>query len=219
MSLARLTQAPLLAAVLACLGTAGPGSANERMRPATGQSGSGVDSLLFSLAVSEARRHGTLTLVVDPTPLPADPSIASIEPLVPDRIRSASEARLSDAALSSRRTRELKSLRVDVASAWEADSCAKARLADLVDKTRKPTRCFDDREVRVALIGIPRPGGPYLPRTVDERSKFGGHVFSVRVIILELYKGASVQSASDFVFRQSGDRWMFVEARVLSVAG
>ena len=177
------------------------------------------DSLLFSRTVMELRRSGSLPLAVDPTPLPPDPSIASIDPLVPGRMKPAGWRDAINSELRVQRMRELKRLRVNAESAWSADSCAKARFADLVARAPRRTRCLEGREIRVALIGIPRSGGPYLPGIVDERQAFNGSVFSVRVIELEVRSDVAVQSARDYVFRRDGSKWQLVKVRVLTVWG
>jgi hypothetical protein len=157
--------------------------------------------------VVEIQKRNAMPFAVDPRPAGPDPTFISLDPAPVPGTSAASFAAGPDvSSIQSRRMRVLTTLRIDSASAPEANSCGSDRVQRLIDPSIRSTRpCLEGRVFRVALFAVPRNGGPYLPGVVDEREKDGSDIFSVRVIIVELHKEGRAVIATDLVFRRLAD--------------
>jgi hypothetical protein len=180
------------------------------------------DSVVFRLAL-KALAPDSGPLHVDPRILSTDPSIGSVEDLpLPVAKAAGPEGFIDDSIGLSDRLRVLESLHIQTQSIVKAVECGANRRAALVEGRTLSTaeNCFGGQSFKIALLSRPRPGGPYLPGTVDERRPFGDPTFSVRVISVVLYETGSTETSWDFVFDQAPDgSWKFVRKRPLIIAG
>ncbi len=157
-------------------------------------------------------------LRVDPRPLKADPEIvtlnSSLAKIVPDRVGADSTplAHVSSEVVR-RRLEVLRRLDVKRADALNRPPCA----GTMVPWDRRPSireGCPEEGQIKIAILGLPRPGGAYWSQSVDKREEGlrKGH-WSVRVLEWVLGPEGSIGTASDFVFERTSDNtaWKLVE--------
>lgn len=139
---------------------------------------------------------------VDPRPLKADPAILDARPEL-----------LADvpASVLQSRSEVLRRLGVPEADATEPRKCPGALVVGTnVDRTG----CPRNTAILVAILGLPRFGGAYLPQSsaLDERESGAkqGH-WSVRVVETFVTPEASSTKVSDYVMERTGKGWGLVK--------
>jgi hypothetical protein len=187
-------------------------SASYSPLPAQSHPGTEVapDTALFSTVV-RAIYSGPAEdfLRVDPRPLKADP-----------RAMAARRDNLANvpAAVLESRSEVLRRLGVPIMDAINTPACA----GTLVPPERKEVHgCPTGRQIKVAIVGLPRFGGAYAGGSVDEREQGArqGH-WSVRVIEHLMGPNGSSQTISDYVVQRGdgGRGWKLVKKRGLEVS-
>jgi hypothetical protein len=168
------------------------------------------DTALFS-SVVRAIYSGPAEdfLRVDPRPLKADP-----------RVMAARRDNLADVpgAVLESRSAVLRRLGVPIMDAIDTPACAGALVPP---EGRDVQGCPRDRQIKVAIVGLPRFGGAYAGGSVDEREQGArqGH-WLVRVIEHLMGPKGSSQTISDYVFKRelNGRGWTLVKKRGLEVS-
>ena len=183
-------------------------------REVSAQSGTDMspaaDTSLFAAAV-RAIYDGPVEgfLRVDPRPLRADPKLVTLNSAlaraVPDRV-TASSSPLAEvpAEVIRRRSEVLERLGVRQTDALDRPACA-----GLVPWDRRPSireGCPKEGQIKVAILGVPRPGGAYPPSSLDEREEgLRQGYWTVRVIEKLLGPQGATSTTSDFVFEENAD--------------
>ena len=174
-----------------------------------------TDTALFAVVVAAIADRPDVVVEVDPRPLQPDPAI-----VVPDGLDLQPHA----AALTKRRSEMLRRMGIEEIDFLEPSRCP-FLLAAMAQQSRAWRECEHERTKLRAIIGLPRPGGIYLPGTrYDEREvglDRGWRV--VRVIHDHRYGGVEggvppsrLIVAYDYVIEPAPDGgWAFVKKEPL----
>ncbi len=168
-----------------------------------------LDAALFRLTASQLVTSSMNRPVrIDPRPLPADPDIVSLHSLqaiVPDHVTDLADT-VPIPAASHARMSTLRAFAIDTTNAWEDAKCPGVMIPPTPEvRERKRQRCPPDAYESV-VIAAPRPGGAFWPGNVDEREKYPGRVFTVRVISRDVTPSGSVEASYDYVYRCTDTR-------------
>lgn len=188
--------------------TASCTNAIARERAGRVETAANLDAVLFRWTASQLMSSADRPLRIDPRPLPADPDIVSLHSLqsiVPDRVRDLADT-VSIPAAGPARMSALHALAIDTTDAWEDAKCPGVMIPPSPDvRERKRERCPSDA-YNSAVIASPRPGGAFWPGNLDERDKYPGRVFTIRVISRDVSPRGSVEASYDYVYRCTDTR-------------
>jgi hypothetical protein len=174
-------------------------------------------AVVQSLASDAATRKTQVR--VDPRPLKADPSIVELAPSVaraaPDLVSVVQEP-LADVPpeVVAARSRVLERLGIAAADMYTYAACP-GMLETPPDQlqSRRPHASCPGEAFSSAVLGLPRPGGAYLPSSrIDERRQDGRRFWSVRVLTRHLEPVGASFVASDAVVERTPDgAWRVVK--------
>jgi hypothetical protein len=204
----------LIAALIGCQGASNPGRDGSSDQ---------LDAALFESTVARLATDSSIELRVDPRPLVPNPALASLSdaPYPGADQRAVAFPLHSDSAIERARADLLNRIRVMQTDALRDVHCPGASLPKGIDPDYDATRVrtCPARAYRSVAIALPRRGGPWWPLNKDERAAYAGReVYSVRVIVRNMFPIGSVEASWDYVFeRVSQDRWSLIKLTPLLI--
>lgn len=170
-------------------------------------SGRAADTTLFAAVLRHiVEGSGGKAVRVDPRPLHADPAIVeltrSVAHAVPGRVTTRDNPLASVPRRTvARRSRSIARLGLREADAFSYPGCPGILLSAPVLNRPQPRARGEcpPEEFAAVILGIPRSGGAYWPRNLDQRAETRPGAWTVRVITRDLGPSGASLTADDYV--------------------